>query len=48
MHHNLLSNQNPGAWSDGSREGKASFILTVGDIAEVLSATGERAGREEG
>jgi hypothetical protein len=48
MRHNLLSYQNPGAWSDRSREGKASFILTVGDIAELLSATAERAGREAG
>jgi hypothetical protein len=48
MRHNLLSYQNPGAWSDHSRKGQARFRLTVGDIAEVLSATGERAGHEEG
>ena len=48
MHHNLLSYQNPGARSDRSREGKAGFILTVSDIAELRSVTGERAGCEAG
>ena len=48
MHDKLLSYQNLGPGSDSSGEGKAGSILTVGDIAEVMSATGERAGREEG
>jgi hypothetical protein len=48
MHHNLPSYWNPGAWTDRCRAGKASLILTIGDVAEVLPATGESAGREEG